>query len=152
MSTTFAPGKPAVSGLLNAPMKTQLSWLNTATQTKVFAVLFGVSVVLELVIEAMLSTLVKGNTTLQARFWVRYLVGAAVLLLCGAAAYIIVNTMALAGWEKLAWVLAVVPIISIAGAVLSISSANVAIDMTSGHSLFGLMQIMLKNVGKKDSS
>jgi len=125
---------------------------NVSTPTRVFAVLFVTALVLELVAEGLMSRLVADDATRKSKFWVRYVIGALIFILTGLVSYIIVELVAKSGWPVLAWILAIIPALTIAGVMITFNAANTAIDLTSGHNVIGLWRLMMTKATKKKSA
>ena len=122
-------------------------------QSKVFAGTFAVGIVAELIGETMLSSLIPSEKkNLKARFWARYVVETSLIMVIGIAGYTITNVLAIAGYQKMAWVVAVFPILAILSFTIVIQGVNTVLDTTSGVGCFGLVKAAIRESSKKKCS
>lgn len=122
-------------------------------QSKLFAGTFAVGVVAEFIGETMLSSLIPcEKKNLKARFWARYVAETSVIMVVGIAGYTITNVLASAGYQKLAWIVAVFPILAILSFTIIIQGVNTVLDTTSGVGCLGLVKAAIREGSKKKCS
>lgn len=120
----------------------------SSTQGKVYVATFAVGLVAEFVGEVLLyRTIPDDRENLKARFWARYVMGAACASMVGAIGYIVVEVMVGSGWPGLAWVLAVVPTLAVVAATFTLQGVNTVLDSTSGTGCAGVIGAALNGGG-----
>lgn len=104
-----------------------------SVQAKVFAAASAIGLLVELVGEIAMSGLIPSdNKTLRVRFWARYAVTAACVVLVSFVGYTVVNTLAHAGWNKLAWGMSIVPTVAIVAVAISLQCINTVLENSAG--------------------
>lgn len=117
------------------------------TQGKVYVATFALGFLAELLGEVMLyRTVPEDSANLKARFWARYVMGAAFATIAGATGYVAVEALSGAGWKKIAWGLAFVPTLAIVLAMFTLQGVNTVLDSTSGSNCAKIIErAMLQN-------
>jgi hypothetical protein len=106
---------------LAAPVMKQYSWGHMAGSAKFFFVVFVVLLVIEMILEAVIYFKNKDRFTTEMMwgYWIRYVIAAVIAIIAGLVMFIVINTLAHAGWWKLAWLLVFMPFIAYLGAFFS---------------------------------
>jgi len=112
----------------------------SSTQGKVYVATFAVGFIAEFVGEVLLyKTIPEDRENLKARFWARYVMGAACATIVGAIGYIVVEVLVGSGWPRMAWALAVIPTIAVIATTFTLQGVNTVLDSTSGTSCAGVI-------------
>jgi len=123
----------------------------SSTQAKVYVATFAVGFIAELVGEILLyKTIPEDRENLKARFWARYVMGAAFASIVGVIGYIVVEVLVGSGWPKMAWILAFMPTLAVIGTTFTLQGVNTVLDSTSGVGCVGMIGSALAS-GKKKS-
>lgn len=124
-------------------MDVALPWSGkkVSTQGKVYLATFAVGLVAEFIGEVILyKTIPDGRDNLKARFWARYVVGAALAVVMGSIGYISIEVLSASGWPKTAWLVAFIPTITFAVSAFMLQGMNTVLDTTSGMGCFGAIK------------
>lgn len=112
----------------------------TSTQGKVYVATFAVGFIAEFVGEVLLyKTIPEDRENLKARFWARYVMGAACASIVGVIGYIVVQVLVGSGWPKLAWALAFLPTLAVITTTFTLQGVNTVLDGTSGTGCVGMI-------------
>lgn len=116
-----------------------------SVQGKVFASTFAVGFAAELFGEVLLyRTIPDDRANAKARFWARYVAGAALAAMVGVIGYMTTNALTKCGWGRLSWVIAIIPAMSVLASTFALQGVNTVLDETSGNGCIGLISSALK--------
>jgi len=128
----------------------EVSFRKPSTQGKVYVATFAVGFIAEFVGEVLLyRTIPEDRENLKARFWARYVMGAAFASIVGVIGYIVVEVLVGSGWPKMAWVLAFMPTLAVIATTFTLQGVNTIMDSTSGTSCVGMIGSALSQSGRK---
>ena len=118
----------------------EVSFKKPSTQGKVYVATFAVGFIAEFVGEVLLfKTIPEDRENLKARFWARYVMGAAFASMVGVIGYIVVEVLVGSGWPNMAWALAFAPTVAVIATTFTLQGVNTVLDGTSGTSCVGMI-------------
>lgn len=127
--------------------------LKPSTQAKVFGVVFGVCFTAEFFCELLLfNTIPKNHTTLKVRFWTRYVIHTACAAMVGLSGYMLINMLAHAKWNTLAWALAILPTCGVMLLGLLMQGVSTTLYNTSGLNCTDLVLASIREGRKRKMS